>query len=179
MSQLTGYILTFFALTLSVAPATAAVNPPSQAATTPREQAVTSEPGMETTDLSLPEAFSSTGEDFTYQVTGRPDPFMPFLETLSRQRESEEELSGLRRFEAGQLTLTAIIIGERESLAMVEDATGRGHVIRPGTLIGRKGEVESISSGKIVIHEASVGPTGETEVRSIEILLNKEGDKKE
>lgn len=184
MYQKSSYILAVAALILGlvvgVSPTSKAEEAVGGVPATPQAAPVEQDNIEESKEkLTLPVELQLNRWNFVYQVTGRPDPFMPFLETHTKRQESEEELSGMRRFEPGQLALTAIIIGERETWAMVEDASGRGHVIQPGTLIGRKGRVASISSGLVVIKEPTTSPTGETGHRTIEILLNKEGDKQE
>ncbi|ADH86975.1 hypothetical protein [Desulfurivibrio alkaliphilus] len=130
-----------------------------------------------------PELQLSPQADFVYRLVGRPDPFMPFVEAapapspdVDVAEREEEVLTGLRRFEPGQLTLTAIIVSDRETMAMAEDSTGRGYFIRPGDLIGRQGRVESITPGRVIIKEPTVTPTGETEYRTIEMFLTQEGD---
>ncbi|MDF1615725.1 hypothetical protein [Desulfurivibrio dismutans] len=125
------------------------------------------------------------GQDsaFVYRLVGRPDPFMPFVETApvpapgEPVEDGEEEvLTGLRRLEPGQLSLTAIFVSDRETMAMAEDSTGRGYFLRPGDLIGRKGRVESITPGRVIIKESTMTPAGETEYRTIEMFLTQEGD---
>ncbi len=138
---------------------------------------------LETSHLPLGEMQPELDISFFYRLTGRPDPFMPFIEvtrTPSRAAaddDAEEEvLAGLRRFEPGQLTLTAIYVSDRENMAMAEDSTGRGHFIRPGDYIGRRGQVDRITPGRVIIREPTVSPTGETEYRTIEMILTQEGD---
>lgn len=115
---------------------------------------------------------------FFYRSTGRPDPFLPFMATTPTPPEATEELTGLRRFEPGQLSLTAIAVRGGEVFAMVEDSTGRGHIIRPGTLIGRDGRVERITSGRVIIRQPALTLTGEREYRTIEMVLNLEGEQR-
>lgn len=117
-------------------------------------------------------------DGFVYRQTGRPDPFLPFMTTLQPAGEEEdpEELTGLRRFEPGQLRLTAIVLGAGGPLAMVEDASGLGYIIRAGTAIGRSGRVERIAAGRVVIRQEMVSWTGESQYRTVEMVLNPEGE---
>lgn len=117
---------------------------------------------------------------FSYQREGRADPFFPFLaqEMLQAATAEREELTGMRRFEPGQLTLVAIVQGGRHPLAMVQDAAGVGYIIRPGTPIGRTGEVTAIAADRVIIRQEAFSLTKEKEYRTVEMVLQKEGEKK-
>ncbi|MBW1779184.1 MAG: pilus assembly protein PilP [Deltaproteobacteria bacterium] len=72
------------------------------------------------------------------------------LEDLKRPR------TELQRMHIGQLILTAIVQGKDKAWAMVRDETGRGFVLKNGTLIGRNGgKVFKIASNekKVIIEE--------------------------
>lgn len=128
------------------------------------------------------EEFLSQGfnQGFNYQREGRADPFFPFLaqEMLQAATAEREELSGMRRYEPGQLTLVAIVQGGRQPLAMVQDAAGVGYIIRPGTPIGRTGEVTAIAADRVIIRQEAFSLTKEKEYRTVEMVLQKEGEKK-
>ncbi len=129
--------------------------------------------------VSLLEELQLGPSSFFYRQTGRPDPFMPFLAIrAAAEDQSSEELTGLRRFEPGQLTLTAIVLGGRNPLAMVQDATGYGHIIRPGSAIGRGGIVERITDHLVTIRQQVSSLTGEKEYRTVEMVLMQEGEEK-
>ena len=114
---------------------------------------------------------------FVYQREGRPDPFLPFLsqEILKAGAKPGSEPLGIQKLEPGQLNLVAIILGEREAVAMVQDAAGMGYVIRNGTQIGRSGTVKEILPNKVRIEQVEQTPTSSV-TRMVEMLL-KEGDK--
>jgi len=127
-----------------------------------------------------------SGEDniFSYEREKRPDPFKPFIsETVSAQPISTstadtvtERLTGMRRFEPGQLALVGIVHSSKGPLAMVEDSVGKGYIIYPGTLIGRRGVVETIAPNIVVISESYLSTTNEKRYRQIEMVLKKEGE---
>ena len=121
------------------------------------------------------------GDDFVYKREGRPDPFVPFITQEMLQaatKGAEEELTGMRKFEPGQLTLVAIVFTEKGPLAMVQDSTGKGYTIRKGTKIGRTGEVVNIVSNKVIINEVSYTLSQKKRYKSVEMVLKKEGEKK-
>ena len=123
-------------------------------------------------------------DDFSYQLEGRPDPFLPFItektttnEIADEIIEVEEELTGMRRFEPGQLKLVAVMFADSGKLAMVEDVTGKGYVLREGTEIGKRGVVEEIRRHEVIIKETSRTRSGKEIVNYITMRLQKEGDK--
>ncbi|MFH7320113.1 pilus assembly protein PilP [Desulfurivibrio sp. D14AmB] len=136
--------------------------------------------------LSLLEELQLGPDPFFYRQTGRPDPFMPFVTIRppaspapgDPDKPEAEVLTGLRRFEPEQLTLTAIVMSDKAPLAMVEDSTGYGHIIRRGSAIGRSGRVERIAADRVIIRQELVTLTGEQEYRTIELVLTREGEDK-
>ena len=109
----------------------------------------------------------------------RPDPFFPFLsqEILKAEAKAKAELTGTQKFEPTQLTLVAIVSGKRGLLAMVQDSSGVGYVLRKGTKIGETGEVVQIAQDKVIIEQSLKNVTGERISRKIEMTLSKEGEK--
>ncbi len=120
---------------------------------------------------------SGSSADFVYRREGRTDPFMPFIsEQVVSAEMDEEELTGMRLFEPGQLTLVALIFAEDGPLAMVEDSVGKGYIIRKGTKIGRTGSVEQIQENTVIIKEPYRTTSGVIKYRTIQMVLKKEGE---
>lgn len=120
-------------------------------------------------------------KNFAYRRENRADPFLPFLTeqtgpTVSAPSE-DAPLSGMQLFEPGQLTLVAIMFAEQEAIAMVEDSTGMGHVIRVKDKIGRRGEIKAIVPNTVVVEEWAISPSGSKRFTTNEMVLRKEGDK--
>ena len=124
-------------------------------------------------------ARDSADEAFVYEREGRGDPFVPFVteKVLQADTQKEEELTGLQRFETGQLTLVAIVIGAGDQFAMVQDSVGKGYVIRQGTKIGRAGAVDEITANRVIVKIPSRSMAGEIRYNTVEMLLKKEGEK--
>lgn len=119
-------------------------------------------------------------EPFSYTSENRSDPFMPFIsEQIMRAQERKEakSLTGMQLFEPGQLNLVAILFRGNRALAMVQDSTGKGYVIKKGTKIGRRGEVSKILPNAVVIKEWFLGSNGKKLYRDNEMVLRKEGGK--
>jgi type IV pilus assembly protein PilP len=120
--------------------------------------------------------------DFEYQVEERPDPFMPFIsEKIIQSSESESEgggrLTGMRQLEPGQLSLVAILFTEINPMAMVEDSSQKGYVIRRGTRIGKFGIVTDILPNAVIIKQLSYSMSQEKKYTTVEMILRKEGEK--
>jgi hypothetical protein len=117
-------------------------------------------------------------DSFVYQREGRPDPFTPFIpEKLIQIDVGDEELTGMRRYEPGQLTLVSIIMTEKEPVAMVQDSVGKGYIIRKGNRIGRSGIITDIVPNQVIIQQQMLTPTGEKRSQTVEMFLRKEGEK--
>lgn len=118
---------------------------------------------------------------FSYRRENRTDPFVPFItqEAGPTQVSPEEDapLAGMQLFEPGQLTLVTILVSGEQAIAMVEDSTGMGHIIRVHDKIGRRGEVKAIIPNAVVIEEWSLTTSGSKRFTTNEMVLRKEGDK--
>jgi type IV pilus assembly protein PilP len=120
--------------------------------------------------------------DFVYQVEERPDPFMPFIsekivQSTDSDSENGEKLTGMRQLEPGQLSLAAILFTEVNPMAMVEDSSHKGYVIRRGTRIGKFGIVTDILPNAVIIKQLSYSMNQEKKYTTMEMILRKEGEK--
>ena len=121
-------------------------------------------------------------EAFTYETEDRPDPFTPFIsekviQPVEAGAQEEEKLTGMRQFEPGQLSLVAIMFTESNPMAMVEDSSHKGYIIRRGTKIGRSGIVSDILPNQVVIKQLSYSMAREKKYKTVEMILRKEGEK--
>ncbi len=119
--------------------------------------------------------------DFVYQREGRPDPFMPFIKDKVVQEvdvEVEEYgvLTGMQRFEPGQLTVVAIVQKRKGPIAMVQDSTGKGYLISPGEKLGRNGVIEEITGNMILVKQQYKMSSGAVRHRVVKMLLKREGE---
>ena len=132
-------------------------------------------------DLSVNEG--EAAPIFNYQLEGRPDPFVPFIEPKIATKidpneiiDDDEILTGMQLFEPGQLTLVAIMFAEGTKMAMVEDVTGKGDVINEGIPVGRRGVVSEIAQNQVIITEKARTRAGKELITTFVMRLNKEGD---
>ncbi len=142
------------------------------------------EVSAENSEQNNPFELQITEDDFEYALEGRPDPFLPFItekttanEVPDEIIEVDEELTGMRRFEPGQLSLVAVMFSGAVKYAMVEDVTGKGYIIHEGTEIGKRGVVEAISDQQVLIKETSRTRSGKEIIDTVTMRLKKDGDK--
>ena len=116
------------------------------------------------TDLALVNPNTMDVDNFTYDPTGKRDPFKNF--EFSKEGVIDLNKPPLERYAVGQLKITAILAdltGSGGRSAIVEDATGKGFTVRKGTKIGNKnGVVVAIDEDKIHIVESIVDFTGKS-----------------
>jgi len=122
--------------------------------------------------------FQEAADAFVYVRENRSDPFMPFIqERVSVSETPVEELSGMQKFEPGQLTVVAIMMSPVDRFAMVQDSNNQGYIIREGILLGRTGVVEAIVPNKVVVKNYSYNLAGDKIYKTVEMVLKQEGEK--
>lgn len=101
---------------------------------------------------------------FVYSPVGRRDPFRSYLADLAEQQVAEapsRKREETELYEIDQYRLTGLITGTAQPKAMVEDPTGRGHVLHIGSRMGKNdGRVTKITPVGIVVVEETRDPTG-------------------
>ena len=114
-------------------------------------------------------------EVYTYNPSGRPDPFKPFLQFTSLREVSRSvPLTPLQKFEISQLKLVAILSAPEGNIGLVEDATGKGYFIKKGTLIGKNdGKVSKILSDRVIVEEVFLDVLGQKKVNEVSLSLHK------
>jgi len=104
------------------------------------------------------------GKEGIYQPTGRIDPFAPIFKEEPQSAAAGPAEAGdqmpdfpitpLTRVDLSQLKLTGIILAETGNKALVEEASGKGYVVKEGMYIGNKaGTVLKISKNGILVDE--------------------------
>jgi type IV pilus assembly protein PilP len=127
-----------------------------------------------------------TESESTYNPTGRIDPFEPLFQTKAGKGSSggirsqsirdtrKGKLTPLENLDISQMKLTAIIISPQRSIAMVQESTGKGHVIKKGSFVGiNSGRVVDIRQNEVIIEEEVEDLLGKIIVRKRELKLQK------
>lgn len=124
-------------------------------------------------DLNIP-TFSSVGSSYTYDPSGKRDPFRNFMwERPDRLREAE--LQGpLEQFDLNQLSLVAVVWKTGTARALVQDPAGESYIVGEGSRIGRnEGRVISIDDGVVVVKETYVDYLGQETTKDIEMRMRR------
>jgi type IV pilus assembly protein PilP len=137
-------------------------------------------------EKNKPEAMSKLVEESmavagSYDAKGRFDPFEPLFKndqgkslTASKGRRRRIPQTPLERVAISQLKLSAIMRSNEGNSAIVEDATGKGYIIRKGTYIGlNSGQVTQINRSSVMIEEEVEDVSGEFRMQNIELKLQK------
>lgn len=129
---------------------------------------------------------------YNYSAAGKVDPFQPFLETtynkeqrpgpVTRKKKKKRFqpprfcASKLECMDVGQLTLVAIIKeGPDTTIAMAQDASGLGYVLKPGMRLGyRNGRIQQITLDRVVVVEDYENINGEISTRKRILFLHPE-----
>jgi type IV pilus assembly protein PilP len=113
-----------------------------------------------------------------YDPTDKIDPFQPLIKdqpvTEKKKERKRTPQTPLERIDLSQLKLVGIILASSGNRALVEEATGKGYVIKKGTYIGtNSGKVLQIDKDKIIIEEEFEDVLGNTKIRERELKLPK------
>jgi type IV pilus assembly protein PilP len=112
-------------------------------------------------------------ESYTYNPSGKPDPFKSFLQFTSVQSRSVP-LTPLQKYEFSQIKLVAILLTPEGNIGLVEDATGKGFFVTRGTLIGKNdGKVAKILDDRMLIEEVFLDALGQKKVNEVTLTLHK------
>jgi len=116
-----------------------------------------------------------------YNPKGKVDPFEALLREESVQpvgskplRKKRDPQGPLEKIDLGQLKLVAIITATSGNRALVEEATGKGYILREGTFVGlNSGKVVDIAIDKVMVEEEFEDAYGKTITQKKEITLPK------
>ena len=118
-----------------------------------------------------------------YNPKGKVDPFAPLFQDEPEIKKDPLEpaidrtgkLTLLEKIELSQLRLTGIILAASGNRGLVQESTGKGHIVTIGTYIGaRGGQVVSILKDRVIVEEKMKDFSGKiiVEQREIKIIKN-------
>jgi len=128
------------------------------------------------TEVSEKKEPEKKGEaEYSYDPTGKKDPFKPFLQVTSAKGSSKNtQLTPLEKYEISQLKLVAIISTPEGNVALIEDSTGKGYFLKKGTGIGKNdGKVTKILKDTVIIEETYQDIFGKTKTSEISLFLHR------
>jgi type IV pilus assembly protein PilP len=126
----------------------------------------------------VPEAHAEADPvfEYTYTPVGKRDPFRSVVDdAASLPAEAlamRADCGPLCKWEIEQLKLVAVISGISNPVAMVEDPSGKGFVVRRGSFVGkRNGKVTQIRAGEVVVTEIFKDQMGKPHVNPVFIRM--------
>ena len=138
------------------------------------------------TDAAMDEAASDAMKRLTkapdIDFENLRDPFASYLALVAQrgraaliERQSRLESrprEALENFDLSTLKLVAIFSMGEERVAMIEDATGKGYVVRRGNYMGKNnGRIEKISEDTVYLVEQVLNPAGEITDQQVTLTL--------
>jgi type IV pilus assembly protein PilP len=147
--------------------ATAVAGPPSEGAADRAE-----EPRGDTAPVVPGSPAVSGGATYQYNPTGKRDPFRPLALVRKQASPAAEPLTPLQRYDIGQLKLVGIVFDLNPPRAMVEDSSGLGFIVTPGTPVGPNGGVvTAIKPRQVVVEEWYTDVIGERHRKELTLEL--------
>jgi len=116
---------------------------------------------------------------YTSKIANLRDPFLPFInfsEETEKKRKKNRPLLPLQRYTLSQLKLIAIIdAGNTKKWAMVQDASGKGYILKKGMFVGSEGGiVKNIIRDKVIIQQNFVDVFGKKKKKIAVMKLHPE-----
>jgi type IV pilus assembly protein PilP len=116
----------------------------------------------------------SAGPAYVYNPIGKRDPFRsPDLDLARASSVSNQACNDpLCKFDLDQLTLVAVVSGDTDPVAMVQDPQGRGYIVHRNTRIGRQGgKVTQILRDSVIVTEYFVAPDGKSSANQLTLAI--------
>lgn len=133
----------------------------------PAAQAETAKTGEENEQQGLSrllDIWEKQSKKFVFTTENKNDPFMPAVTQETTEKAAEKPgkpLTPLQKLDLTSIKLVAVIISGNESMALVEDTTQMGYIVKVGTYMGT-------NNGRVVgIYPVEMGV-----VRDIREIIN-------
>jgi len=119
------------------------------------------------------------GDPLPYNPLGKIDPFEPLFKdepepAPSKREEPDRVRTPLEKIDLGQLKLVGVILASSGNRALVQEASGKGYIIKEGTYIGvNSGKVTEIKNDRVIVEEEIEDVVGKPTIRNKELVLPK------
>jgi Tfp pilus assembly protein PilP len=118
--------------------------------------------------------FSQLERDYSYDATGKRDPFRNFKWERPDRLQLTAITTPLEEYDLGQLSLVAIVWKTGNARALVKDPSGESYIIGEGARVGKNsGLVKLIRDGLVVVTETYVDYLGQETTKDIEMRMRR------
>jgi len=135
-----------------------------------------------TAEEEVPEAMQHLVKAPEIDFANLRDPFESYLALVAARgrsilldrehRLSNREREPLESFDLATLKLVAIFSKGEDRVAMIQDSSGKGHIVRRGNYMGKdNGHVEKIDSDTVFLVEQVLNPAGDITDRQVTLTL--------
>jgi len=112
---------------------------------------------------------------YAYNPLGKRDPFRSPIDDLKNQGQGSQVEACNEppcQWDLDQLILVAVVTGDANPIAMVEDPQGRGYIIKRNTKIGKQGgKVTQILRDSVTVTEFWTAPDGKVNPNPVSMRL--------
>jgi type IV pilus assembly protein PilP len=116
--------------------------------------------------------FGKMDKRFSYNRTGKRDPFRSFEWERPDRREEDELRGPLERFDISQLSVVAVVWNTGNARALIKDPSGQSYIVGEGARIGKnEGRVIGIDDNLVVVKETYVDYLGQETTKDIEMRI--------
>ena len=111
--------------------------------------------------------------NFTYDPTGRRDPFRSF--EWERDKLAETEVRGpLEEFDVSQLSVVGVVWNVGNARALIQDPSGQGFIVSEGARVGKnEGRIIKIDDSVVIVKETYVDLMGQESTKDIELRIRR------
>ena len=138
-----------------------------------------SQDAMASTSKNTSTKSSAAGRPL-YNPKGKINPFEPLfrdrptVSLVNKKRKKRTPRTPLEKIDLSQLKLVGIILASSGNRALVEEASGKGYVVKKGTYMGTNaGKVVKIDKDKVIVAEEYEDFRGNVTLRNKELKLPK------
>jgi len=146
----------------------------------PAPEATSIASNKDASNIMIAQKILPDGTPARYNPTGKIDPFEPLFKeekTVAANKLKHKKRiprTPLERIDLSQLKLVGIIMAQSGNRALVEEASGKGYVIKEGTYIGTNGgKIVSIQKEIVTVEEELEDVYGKLTIRKKELKLPK------
>ena len=118
--------------------------------------------------------FGEIDKNYTYDATGKRDPFRNFKWERPDRLQLAEVTTPLQQYDVGQLTLVAVVWKTGNARALIQDPSGESYIIGEGARIGKNsGFVKLVQDGLVVVTETYVDYLGQETTKDVEMRMRR------